>query len=120
MTENSGFTQEDRRLAAAGLAAQGWHLDKKVSISVIVALVGIIAGMFLQTIYVTSYFTKLDSRVETLEVFKNDEEKRQASTESVNTRLAVVERVQIDMIKRLDVQTDKMDRMLTILGKNGN
>lgn len=129
MSEHSGFNQEDRRLAAIGLAAQEWHLDKKVSISLIIAVAGIIGGMFVQTIYVTRYFSGLESRVSNLESYnttqsavydkkQDEQDRRLKDLESVFPKIAVIDEKLSNISTRLDIQTTRMSQILDAVNKH--
>ena len=96
---------------------ESWHLSKAVPLSVIAFLV-------FQTIALVIWGTRLDSRVGFLEKGKIDHEQtdkdkqseqdhRLSALESILPKMAVIEARQNDVIKRLDDNGAKLDRILT-------
>ncbi len=87
-----------------------WHLDRKVPI-------GIIAAIILQTFAILIWATKLDSRVGYLESTQPTQDLRLERLESIGSRVAVMEERQIATINRLDIQTKTMQEILAIVAK---
>ena len=88
-----------------------WHLDRKVPIGIIVAIV-------LQTFAILVWAAKLDSRVSFLEMKDPAQDARIQKIEEISTKVAVMEERQITTIGRLDIQTKTMQEILAIVSKN--
>jgi len=88
----------------------GWHLDKKVPISIIFAMV-------IQTAAILVWATKLDSRVVSLETNNAVQDVRIAKMEDFAPKIAVIEVKQTETLRRLDIQTITMQRILDIVAK---
>ena len=103
-----------------------WHLQKGVIITIIFACLGMASGLFLQTIYVTRYIDKLDARIAALETFKmeylvaynkkqDEQDGRLADLEKMKSAVAVLDRGQQDIVKRMDIQTVRMDQIIELI-----
>lgn len=95
-----------------------WHLSKAVPLSLILAIA-------LQTIGLIIWGTRLDSRVGTLETSQAEQNTRitalEATTTTTAKELAVISARQADVIKRLDVNSVKLDQILDyVFRRNGN
>jgi hypothetical protein len=88
-----------------------WHLDRKVPIGIMFALV-------LQTLVIIIWATRLDSRVGVLETKDPAQDARIQKVEDIGSRVAVMEERQINTISRLDIQTKTMQEILAIVSKN--
>lgn len=89
---------------------QGWHLDKKVPIS-------LIAAIALQTMIALIWATKIDSRVDMLERQNSSQDTRITKMEEYGAKIAVMESRQVETLRRLDIQTVTMQRILDIVAK---
>ena len=87
-----------------------WHLDRKVPIGIIIALV-------MQTFGILIWATKLDSRVGYLETKDPAQDLRIQKIEEITSRVAVMEERQIMSIQRMDIQTKTMQEILSIVSK---
>lgn len=92
---------------------QNWHLDRKVPI-------GIILAILFQTFGIVIWGTKLDSRVGYLESQNVMQDKRLEGLEGISSKVAVMESRQLDVIHRLDIQTKTMQEILGIVSKHTN
>ena len=88
----------------------GWHLDRKVPI-------GIILAILLQTFFLVVWGTKLDSRVGVLELNDPKQDARLTRLEDIGTRVAVMEEKQNTMLDRMKIQTVTMQEILGIVSK---
>jgi hypothetical protein len=80
-------------------AAQGWHLDKKVPISLIIA-------MFLQFAGVIWYAGKIDARVAALETSQQVQKERDERQDRSNSETIALLRTQLQDI------SSKLDRLI--------
>jgi len=87
-----------------------WHLDRKVPIGIILAIV-------VQTFGILIWATRLDSRVGYLETQNITQDQRLNALESIGSRVAVIEERQLMTIQRLDIQTKTMQEILNIVSK---
>ena len=87
-----------------------WHLDRRVPIGIIIALV-------LQTCAIQIWATKLDSRVGYLETKNVTQDQRLAGLENIGSRVAVIEERQLTTIQRLDIQTKTIQEILAIVSR---
>ena len=88
----------------------GWHLDKRVPISIIIAMV-------LQTAAILVWATRLDYRVGTLELNNTVQDIRILKLEDFGPKIAVIEVRQFEVLRRIDIQTVTMQRILDIVAK---
>lgn len=97
--------------------------------ALIIAVLGIIGGMFLQTIYVTRYFSGLEYRVSTLENYnttqsavydkkQDEQDHRLKDLESVFPKIAVIDEKLSNISTRLDIQTTRMSQILDAVNKH--
>lgn len=89
-----------------------WHLNRGTMLGVISTIIAIVGSLFLQTVYVTSYFARLESRVDHLEASQPTQDGRIAALEAIASRVVVMEDRQINIQRRLEVQTTKLDQLL--------
>ncbi len=86
------------------MADTGWHLDKKVPIALIIAII-------VQTAVAVAFIARLDSRVSHLE-----EADSRAADENVSERLAVVE----SQLVGVGDTTDRIERKVdSLIDRNG-
>ncbi len=102
-------------------APAGWHLSKQTIVTIMGLLITAIIFLFGQTVSAVWWASKIDSRVSTLEnqrseaaISYNDKQAEQdrkiTMLEKGMTKIDVIERVQADVIKRLDIQTGLLDK----------
>ena len=84
-----------------------WHLSKAVPVSIIFFLI-------VQTIGIVIWATRLDSRVAFLEQGQSSQDIRLDKLEVIVAKVAVMDDRQITMMRRLEVQTDKLNQLLGI------
>ena len=88
-----------------------WHLSKAIPISVIVYLTAMtITGVW--------WVAKTDSRVNSLETADSVHEARLQKLEETKDRVLVMEERQLQVLKRLDIQTKTMQDILEMVTAN--
>ena len=96
-----------------------WHLDRRVPVSIILALL-------LQTTGIVVWATRIDSRVNTLEtntvehnqydrIKQTEQDARLSALEQLYSKIAVIESRQQDVIKRLDNNATKLDQIINTI-----
>ena len=88
-----------------------WHLSKGVPVSIIFALL-------IQTIGIVIWATRLESRVSVLESDNTKQDIRIARLEDISGKISVMEERQINVLKRLDIQTKTMQDILEMVTAN--
>ena len=86
------------------MTEEQWHLDRKVPIGIIIAIV-------LQTCAILIWATRLDSRVGVLETKDPYQDVRIARLEEMASKVAVMEERQLMTLQRLDIQTKTMQEI---------
>ena len=109
MREDEGYTSEDRRLASVNREDR-WHLSKSVPVSIIIFLV-------MQTIGIVIWGTKLDSRVAALEGSQPLQDTRLERLEQIYPKIAVLDDRVTTIMRRMEVQTDKLNQILGVVLK---
>jgi hypothetical protein len=79
----------------------GWHLDRRVPVAIMLALVG-------QTILGGIWIGRMDARLEAVEAW-------QEQNSRIDSRLAVLEERVLDVNRRLDRQLQVLERLITTL-----
>ena len=92
----------------------GWHLDRKVPIGIIIAIVVQTATFF---IWASSWTTRMDMRVGYLEANDTTQSLRIQKVEEINSKVAVMESQQSNILRRIDIQTTTMQEILNIVSK---
>ena len=87
-----------------------WHLSKSVPVSILLF-------MLVQTVAVVIWATRIDARVDALERWNVLQDQRIVKLEDIYSKIAVIEDRQANVIRRLDIQTTRMDQIISILGK---
>ena len=88
-----------------------WHLSKAIPVSIIIYLT-------VQTIGAVWWFSKIDSRVSYLEGQQPVQDLKIERLENISSKIIIIEERQNSISKRLDIQTEKMDRMLDLIKKS--
>ena len=86
-----------------------WHLSKSVPVSIIIFLV-------VQTIGAVWWVAKIDGRVDSLEHQAPIQDARITKLEEIGVRIAVMEDRQNNVIRRLEIQTDKLNQLISLFG----
>jgi len=87
-----------------------WHLSKAVPVSIIFFLA-------LQTLGIVAWAVRLDYRVQVLESTQAIQDRKIDGFEQIIPKLAVIEDRQINMERRVDIQTTKLDQLLGLVGQ---
>lgn len=88
-----------------------WHLSKAIPISVILYLTAMtFGGVF--------WIAKTDSRLSQLELADVDQKARLSRLEETRERILIVEERQLQVLKRLDIQTKTMQDILELVTQN--
>jgi hypothetical protein len=94
---------------------ENWHLSKAIPISIIFFLA-------LQTVGIMAWAVRLDYRVQVLEQGQPTQDARISALEKIATKVAVMDDRQVNIQRRVEVQTTKLDQILGIIlnGKNSS
>ena len=88
-----------------------WHFSKAIPISVILYLTAMtFGGVF--------WIAKTDSRLSQLELADVDQKARLSKIEETRERILIVEERQLQVLKRLDIQTKTMQDILELVTQN--
>ena len=88
-----------------------WHFSKAIPISVILYLTAMtFGGVF--------WVAKTDSRLSQLELADLDQKARLSKIEETRERILIVEERQLQVLKRLDIQTKTMQDILELVTQN--
>ena len=88
-----------------------WHLSRAIPISVILYLTAMtFGGVF--------WVAKTDSRLSQLELADLDQKARLSKIEETRERILIVEERQLQVLKRLDIQTKTMQDILELDTQN--
>lgn len=87
---------------------ENWHLSKAIPVSIILFLA-------MQTIGIVIWATRIDLRVASLEQSQVSQDVRADKVELVMNKIVIVEERQNAISKRLDIQTEKMDKMMELV-----
>ena len=88
-----------------------WHLSKAIPISVILYLTAMtFGGVF--------WVAKTDSRLSQLEMSDSDQKARLVKLEETRDRIVIMEERQVQVLKRLDIQTKTMQDILEMVTAN--
>lgn len=104
----NGYKGQERRLLPEGRRELGWHLDKKVPISILVILI-------VQTISFVVFLTKMDSRVENNSTYIEKVDQKAIAafkhSQSMNERLARIEERTQHTVRLLERMENREDRV---------
>lgn len=103
---NTGFTDQDRHLAAD--LSNTWHISKSIPISIILFLLAQTAGIIV-------WATRIEFRVTSLENTQPAQDARLNKLEDIYARMAVMDERQGNITRRLDIQTRTMQDILELV-----
>ena len=88
--------------------SDSWQVSRKISGTILVLLT-------VQTIGVIIWATRLDYRVQNLETSQTVQDNKFERLDQAISKISIIEERQSNIAKRLDVQTDKINQVLSII-----